>query len=113
MLPDATQGLEHHGAGERQEWEGEHEALDLPPYLVDGVLSSGLSLCLRLSMVGQASNFTPFTLTGPKLAISTAFKTFGSPGTIAALEWNLSVAELIMTTLTGSSTKSTPATSGV
>jgi OHCU decarboxylase len=45
-------------------------------------------------MVGQASNFTPFTLTGPQLAISTAFKTFGSPGTIAALEWKLSVAEL-------------------
>jgi hypothetical protein len=38
VLPDAPQGLEHHGAGERQEWEGEHEALDLPPYLVDGVL---------------------------------------------------------------------------
>jgi hypothetical protein len=38
VLPDALQGFEHHGAGERQEWEGEHEALDLPPYLVDGVL---------------------------------------------------------------------------
>jgi hypothetical protein len=38
VLPDAPQGLEHYGAGERQEWEGEHEALDLPPYLVDGVL---------------------------------------------------------------------------
>jgi hypothetical protein len=62
---------------------------------------------------GQASNFTPFTLTGPQLAISAAFKTFGSPGTIAALEWKLSVAQLIMTTLTGSSTKSRPATSGV
>ena len=32
MLPDALQGFEHHGAGERQEWEGKHEALDLPPY---------------------------------------------------------------------------------
>jgi hypothetical protein len=65
-------------------------------------------------MVGQASNFTPpFTLTGPQLAISTAFKTFESPGTIAALEWNLSVAELTMTTLTGHSTGSRPATSGV
>ena len=32
MLPDAPQGFEHPGAGERQEWEGEHEALDLPPY---------------------------------------------------------------------------------
>jgi hypothetical protein len=32
VLPDAPQGLEHHGAGERQEWEGEHETLDLPPY---------------------------------------------------------------------------------
>ena len=32
MLPDTPQGFEHHGAGERQEWECEHEALDLPPY---------------------------------------------------------------------------------
>ena len=32
VLPDALQGLEHHGAGEHQEWEGEHEALDLPLY---------------------------------------------------------------------------------
>ena len=31
MLPDAPQGLEHHGAGDWQDWEGEHEALDLPP----------------------------------------------------------------------------------
>jgi hypothetical protein len=36
--PRRPQGFEHHLAGERQEWEGEHEALDLPPYLVDGVL---------------------------------------------------------------------------
>ena len=112
MLPDAPQGFEHYGAGEWQEWEGEHKALDLPPYLVDGVL-------VRAFLVPQALHgrtgleFTPFTLTGPQLAISTAFKTFGSPGTIAALEWKLSVAELIMTTLTGSSTKSRPATSGV
>ena len=32
MLPDAPQGFEHHGAGERQYREGEHEALYLPPY---------------------------------------------------------------------------------
>ena len=32
MLPDALQGLKHHGAGERQDWECEHEALDLPLY---------------------------------------------------------------------------------
>jgi hypothetical protein len=32
MLPDAPQGFEHHGAGERQEWEGKHEVLDLEPY---------------------------------------------------------------------------------
>ena len=32
MLPDAPQGLEHHGAGEHQDWEGEHAALVLPPY---------------------------------------------------------------------------------
>jgi hypothetical protein len=32
MLPDAPQGLEHHGARYRQDWEGKHEALDLPPY---------------------------------------------------------------------------------
>ena len=32
MFPEAPQGFEHHGAGDRQEWEGEHEALDLPPY---------------------------------------------------------------------------------
>jgi hypothetical protein len=32
VLPDAPQGLEHHGAGEHQDWEGEHEVLDLPPY---------------------------------------------------------------------------------
>jgi hypothetical protein len=32
VLPDAPQGFEHHGAGERQDREGEHEALDLPPY---------------------------------------------------------------------------------
>jgi hypothetical protein len=38
VLPDDPQGLEHHEIGERQEWEGAHEALDLPPYLVDGVL---------------------------------------------------------------------------
>jgi len=80
-------------------------------YVHHGSILTGVAV--RLSMVGQASNFTPFTLTGPQLAISTAFKTFGSPGTIAALEWKLSVAELIMTTLTGSSTKSRPATSGV
>jgi hypothetical protein len=30
--PRHPQGLEHHGAGERQDREGEHEALDLPPY---------------------------------------------------------------------------------
>jgi hypothetical protein len=112
VLPEAPQGLEHNGAGERQEWECDHETLDFPPYLVDGVL-------VRAFLVPQALHGRPglefhaFTLTGPQLAISTAFKTFGSPGTIAALEWNLSVAELIMTTLTGSSTKSRPATSGV
>ena len=39
LLP---QGLEYHRAGERQEWEGEHEALDLPLYLVDGVLVRAL-----------------------------------------------------------------------
>src|SRR5215213_5029458 len=32
VLPDAPQGFEHHGAGERQYREGEHEALYLPPY---------------------------------------------------------------------------------
>ena len=32
MLPDAPQSFEHHGTGERQDREGEHEALDLPPY---------------------------------------------------------------------------------
>jgi hypothetical protein len=32
VLADALQGLEHHGAGEQQEREGEREALDLPPY---------------------------------------------------------------------------------
>ena len=32
MLPDAPQGLEHHGTGEHQDWEGDHEALDFPPY---------------------------------------------------------------------------------
>jgi len=112
VLPGAPQGFVHHGVGERQDWEGEHEALDLPPYLVDGDL-------VRAFLVPQALHgrtgldFKPFTLTGPQLAISTAFKTFGSPGTIAALEWKLSVAELIMTTLTGSSTKSRLATSGV
>ena len=38
MLPDAPQGFEHHGTGERQDRECEHETLDLPAYLVDGVL---------------------------------------------------------------------------
>src|SRR5918999_1233131 len=75
--------------------------------------SSGLSLCFRLSMVGKASNSTPFTSTDPLPAISRAFRIFGSPGTMAAFEWNLSVAELIITTLAGSSTGSRPATSGV
>ena len=32
MLHNTPQGFEHHGAGEPQEREGEHEALDLPPY---------------------------------------------------------------------------------
>jgi hypothetical protein len=32
VLPDAPQGLEHDGAGERQDRERAHEALDLPPY---------------------------------------------------------------------------------
>jgi hypothetical protein len=32
VLPDVPQSLEDHGAGERQDREGEHEALDLPPY---------------------------------------------------------------------------------
>ena len=32
MLPDAPQGLEHRAAGERQDREREHQALDLPPY---------------------------------------------------------------------------------
>ena len=32
VLADAPQGFEHHGAGERQYREGEHEALDLPLY---------------------------------------------------------------------------------
>src|SRR5215208_6105404 len=36
--------------------------------------SSGLSLYLRLYMVGRASNTTPFTSTGPLPAISKAFK---------------------------------------
>jgi hypothetical protein len=75
--------------------------------------SSGIYLCLTLSTVGQASNFSPFTLTGQQPAISKAFKTFGWLGTTAPLEWNLSVAKLIMTTLTGHSTGSRPATSGV
>ena len=34
MLPDAPQSFEHHGTRERQNREGEHEALDLPPYCV-------------------------------------------------------------------------------
>ena len=38
MLPGAAQGFVHHGTSDRQDWEGEHEALDLPPHLVDGVL---------------------------------------------------------------------------
>jgi hypothetical protein len=33
VLPYAPQGLQHHGAGERQEWESNHEALNLPPVL--------------------------------------------------------------------------------
>jgi hypothetical protein len=32
VLPDAPQGLKHHGAGDWQDREGEHETLDLPPY---------------------------------------------------------------------------------
>jgi len=64
-------------------------------------------------MVGRVSNITPFASTGPLRAISRAFRTFGSPGTIEANEWNISVAELITTTSLGSSTESRPATSGV
>src|SRR3989337_1178565 len=42
--------------------------------------SSGLSLCVKLSIVGSASKTTLFTSTGPLPEISRAFRIFGSPG---------------------------------